>query len=235
MKLTGAALFAETNTLFGTNYGNKTAHGKPFIQKEYDKKTRSDSITVSSKGRAASLVESLTKQKAALEEAKNKFMASAVEKGLSPDMIKYQLASYNEQIRNIDKQIAEITTERMKAEVEKKQIKLKEDKPKNKEEADNKKLADITEMSIATGNIDKITLTKARIDEDISILKSEIELDKSYAGSMSGADNLIKGKEELLAELEAKVLNMESDMGKKISEINEKIREESNENNTSDS
>lgn len=235
MKLTGAALFAETNTLFGTNYGNKTAHGKPFIQKEYDKKTRSDSITVSSKGRAASLVESLTKQKAALEEAKNKFMASAVEKGLSPDMIKYQLASYNEQIRNIDKQIAEITTERMKAEVEKKQIKLKEDKPKTKEEADNKKLADITEMSIATGNIDKITLTKARIDEDISILKSEIELDKSYAGSMSGADNLIKGKEELLAELEAKVLNMESDMGKKISEINEKIREESNENNTSDS
>ena len=235
MKLTGAALFAETNTLFGTNYGNKTAHGKPFIQKEYDKKTRSDSITVSSKGRAASLVESLTKQKAALEEAKNKFMASAVEKGLSPDMIKYQLASYNEQIRNIDKQIAEITAERMKAEVEKKQIKLKEDKPKTKEEADNKKLADITEMSIATGNIDKITLTKARIDEDISILKSEIELDKSYAGSMSGADNLIKGKEELLAELEAKVLNMESDMGKKISEINEKIREESNENNTSDS
>lgn len=235
MKLTGAALFAETNTLFGTNYGNKTAHGKPFIQKEYDKKTRSDSITVSSKGRAASLVESLTKQKAALEDAKNKFMASAVEKGLSPDMIKYQLASYNEQIRNIDKQIAEITAERMKAEVEKKQIKLKEDKPKTKEEADNKKLADITEMSIATGNIDKITLTKARIDEDISILKSEIELDKSYAGSMSGADNLIKGKEELLAELEAKVLNMESDMGKKISEINEKIREESNENNTSDS
>ncbi len=235
MKLTGAALFAETNTLFGTKYGNKTAHGKPFIQKEYDKKTRSDSITVSSKGRAASLVESLTKQKAALEEAKNKFMASAVEKGLSPDMIKYQLASYNEQIRNIDKQIAEITAERMKAEVEKKQIKLKEDKPKTKEEADNKKLADITEMSIATGNIDKITLTKARIDEDISILKSEIELDKSYAGSMSGADNLIKGKEELLAELEAKVLNMESDMGKKISEINEKIREESNENNTSDS
>ena len=235
MKLTGAALFAETNTLFVTNYGNKTAHGKPFIQKEYDKKTRSDSITVSSKGRAASLVESLTKQKAALEEAKNKFMASAVEKGLSPDMIKYQLASYNEQIRNIDKQIAEITTERMKAEVEKKQIKLKEDKPKTKEEADNKKLADITEMSIATGNIDKITLIKARIDEDISILKSEIELDKSYAGSMSGADNLIKDKEELLAELEAKVLNMESDMGKKISEINEKIREESNENNTSDS
>lgn len=235
MKLTGAALFAETNTLFGTNYGNKTAHGKPFIQKEYDKKTRSDSITVSSKGRAASLVESLTKQKAALEEAKNKFMALAVEKGLSPDMIKCQLASYNEQIRNIDKQIAEITAERMKAEVEKKQIKLKEDKPKTKEEADNKKLADITEMSIATGNIDKITLTKARIDEDISILKSEIELDKSYAGSMSGADNLIKGKEELLAELEAKVLNMESDMGKKISEINEKIREESNENNTSDS
>lgn len=235
MKLTGAALFAETNTLFGTNYGNKTAHGKPFIQKEYDKKTRSDSITVSSKGRAASLVESLTKQKAALEEAKNKFMTSAVEKGLSPDMIKYQLASYNEQIRNIDKQIAEITAELMKAGVEKKQIKLKEDKPKNKEEADNKKLADITEMSIATGNIDKITLTKARIDEDISILKSEIELDKSYAGSMSGADNLIKGKEELLAELEAKVLNMESDMGKKISEINEKIREESNENNTSDS
>ena len=235
MKLTGAALFAETNTLFGTKYGNKTAHGKPFIQKEYDKKTRSDSITVSSKGRAASLVESLTKQKSALEEAKNKFMASAVEKGLSPDMIKYQLASYNEQIRNIDKQIAEITAELMKAGVEKKQIKLKEDKPKNKEEADNKKLADITEMSIATGNIDKITLTKARIDEDISILKSEIELDKSYAGSMSGADNLIKGKEELLAELEAKVLNMESDMGKKISEINEKIREESNENNTSDS
>ncbi len=60
------------------------------------------------------------------------------------ETIQSQLDLYDEQIKNIDKQISEITAQQIKEEIEKQHSKLQDNRPKTIEDIQNQKLANIT-------------------------------------------------------------------------------------------
>lgn len=225
--MAGISLLAPQNALVNVHRVNQSVArqlGAPNRSGD-DKRLNRDSVSISPQGRAASLIENLTKQKMAITERKNQFLAGALEEGQSMEAIQSQLDLYDEQIKNIDKQIAEITTKQMQEDAEKKQPKVKDTKPKTKEDIQNEKLSNITKLSTSLDKIDTIDSVKSKIDGDIGVLESEIKLDKMRANGMPGAMELIEKKEDLLADMKAQSLDLVSDIGEELSEASKVIDE----------
>ncbi len=65
----------------------------------------SHSLTISSAGKAMSVVDSLNKQKASIEENKNALIAKTLEEGNDISTIEKELEMYEEQLMDIDEQI----------------------------------------------------------------------------------------------------------------------------------
>lgn len=65
-----------------------------------------DRVTISPQGRRHSFLESLIKQKANITEQKNSLIHSTLEKGGSLETIKSQLENYDDQMKNLEEQIA---------------------------------------------------------------------------------------------------------------------------------
>lgn len=164
----------------------------------------------------------------AITERKNQFLASAVDEGQSMEVIQSQLDSYDEQIENIDKQIAEISAKQMQEDAEKKQPKVQDNEPKTEEDIQNQKLANITDLSMSLDKIDTIDSIKAKVDGDVGVLESEIELDKMYANGMPGSMEQIGKKEDLLSDMKAQSLDLTSYIGQELSEVS-KVIDENNE------
>lgn len=185
-----------------------------------------DTVSISPKGKVASFIDNLMKQKIEILERKNSFVASAVEKGQSMDAIRSQVELYDEQIKNIDKQIAEMTTQQMKQEAEKNEPKTTESsRPKTEQEIQNEKLANITKLSTGLEKIEAVDSAKTRVDGDIGVLKSEIELDKMYSSGTQGSMDMIAKKEAQLAEKEAKSMTLTVEIGEQLVETSEKVKE----------
>ena len=144
MRLTGASLLIPRNTLVSVQRVNQSLARRIGVSKEDRQNLKKDRITISPQGRAASIIENLTKQKMDINERKGQVIASAVENGQSMETIQSQLDSYDEQIKNIDKQISEITAQQIKEEIEKQHSKLQDNHPKTIEDIQSQKLANIT-------------------------------------------------------------------------------------------
>ena len=240
MYMTGTSLLAPRNTLINVHRVNQSLARQSGASNGEDRRLNRDTVTISPQGKAASLIENLTKQKMAITERKDQFLASAVEEGQSMEAIQSQLDSYDEQIKNIDKQIAEITAKQMQEDAEKKQPKVQDNQPKTEEDIQNQKLANITELSMSLDKINTIDSIKTQVDGDIGVLESEIELDKMRA---TGSLEQIEKKEALLSDMKAQSLDLTSDIGQELSEAS-KIIDKNNdlasmqpveENNTSTS
>ena len=227
MYMAGMSLLTSQNTLVNVHWVNQSVarqSGAPNRNGD-DRRLNRDSVSISPQGKAASLIENLTKQKMAITERKDQFFANAVKEGQSIEAIQSQLDSYDEQIEDIDKQIAEITTKQMQEDAEKKQPKVKDTKPKTKEDIQNEKLSNITKLSTSLDKIDTIDSVKTKIDGDIGVLESEIKLDKMLANGMPGSMELIEKKEALLADMKAQSLDLTSDIGEELSEASKVIDE----------
>ena len=130
----------------------------------------------------------------AITERKNQFLAGALEEGQSMEAIQSQLDLYDEQIKNIDKQIAQITTKQMQADADNRQPKVQDKRPNTEEDIQNQKLANITKLSVSLDKIDTIDSVKKKVDGEIGVWESEIELDKMRANGMPGSMELIEKK-----------------------------------------
>ena len=243
MYMTGTSLLAPRNTLINVHRVNQSLARQSGASNGEDRRLNRDTVNISPQGKAASLIENLTKQKMAITERKDQFLASAVEEGQSMEAIQSQLDSYDEQIKNIDKQIAEITAKKMQEDAKKKQPKVQDNQPKTEEDIQNQKLANITELSMSLDKINTIDSIKTQVDGDIGVLESEIELDKMRANGMPGSLEQIEKKEALLSDMKAQSLDLTSDIGQELSEAS-KIIDKNNdlasmqpveENNTSTS
>ncbi len=171
------------------------------------------------------------KQKMDITEQKNVLIGKTLEKGGELDSIKPQLEAYEEQIKNIDTQIAETMAKEIQKQAEKQAEKMKpkdDNKPKTKEEIQSERFANISSLSADLQQAKTMSSIKARVDGDSHILKLEIKLDKAYAALSEGALKAkVEHKEAALADMEQKSLHLASKMADKFADISEKAADNS--------
>lgn len=180
-----------------------------------------DIVIISPQGRNKSLLESLMKQKMNVTEQKKSLISKTFEQGGTLDSIKYQLETYDEQLKNIDRQITELMAKEMEKQAEKMEPK-NDNKPKTEEEIQNERLASISSLSDDLQQAKTVSSVKARVDSDSRILKSEIKLDKAYADLSEGALKAkVAHKEAKLADMEQQSLRLTSKIADKLADISE--------------
>lgn len=173
-----------------------------------------DSVTISPQGKAKNFLENLMKQKMNITEQRKSLISRTLEKGDTMDSIKSQLEAYDDQLKNIDNQIAEMMTKEMEKQAEK----VKEqynNKPKTEEEVENQRLATVSALSIDLRQAKAANAVKVKIDGESRVLKSEIEIDKGRGIS-------VKAKEDKLADMKQKSSNLISKITDKLTDISEK-------------
>lgn len=206
----------QIDDLFRSYQINRSAANKIGGKTESSDEGQRDTFTLSSRGKAMSLIDNLMKQKMEITDRKNSLIASTVEKGASMETIKPQLEAYDEQLENIDVQI----TQAMARELEKKEDKENADNsPKTREELENERLTDIVTLSGDVQNVDMLDSVKTKVDRRITVLESEISLD---TGRLGASDF----KKEELSELKKKSALLASDIGTRMAEIAEEVDED---------
>src|SRR5699024_9586970 len=106
------------NNFLNVGHINQDLNQNNFAIKNSEQQERKDTVFISSLGKADSLIESLMKQKQNIIEMKNKLVGRTLEKGENIDSIKSELECFEEQLKNIDEQIAQTMAEPSKRQAE---------------------------------------------------------------------------------------------------------------------
>lgn len=175
-----------------------------------------DSVRISPMGRKNSMIESLMKQKQSIMEQKEKLKSNTLEKGGTLDGIKSQLESFDEQIKNIDQQIAKSMAEQSKKQEEEKRMDIYS-KPKTKEEVDNERLTNIVNNSSDLRQAKVISSVKKKVDAESRILKAEIKT----------GNGPIESKKAQVKELDQQSANLASQVSEKLIKLAENITKNS--------
>ncbi len=140
-----------------------------------------DKVSISPYGKANSALSMLEKLKGQIEDRKNEFITKAAEDGMSAEAVKAQVESFDQQLKEVDKQILQMTIEQTNQAIEKEKSASSTSikRPKTRQEVENERLADITSMSAGLDRAEAISSTKTQVDGDIGIKEAEIALDKS--------------------------------------------------------
>lgn len=141
-----------------------------------------DMVSISPYGKTTSALSGLEKLRQQIEDRRSEFLTKATEEGQSTDVIQAHLDSFDQQLKDIDKQIAQLTTQQMNQEMEKSKNTAGIQHPKTRQEVENERLADITKMSAGLEKVNAIHSVKRQVDGDIGVKESEIELEKSRGG-----------------------------------------------------
>ncbi len=179
-----------------------------------------DNATISPTGKAVNFLESLLKQKQNIQERKNELIGGTLEKGGNISDIEAQLDLYDEQLKNIDEQIAEATAKSL--EESEKENKNKIDlyeKPKTESEIQSERLHNIMSLSSTMEQAETIETVKGRIDGEANVLKSQIKTD---------GDRASESKIDRVAELEARSADIMGQVSEKVGEVTEEVNENRN-------
>lgn len=194
---------------------NKNALGKNHIM-SLGFSPAKDKLSISSYGKKNSALDGLLKLRQQIEDRKNEFISNALEEGKAGDAIQSQLDAFDEQLKSIDKQIAQMRTQQMqqKTDQEKNEKSSIYKKPKTKQEIQNERLADITNLSTGLDKAKVISSVKTSVDGNIGVLEAEIELAK-----IRGAD------EKQIEKMEVKLSDMQDQSNQLTADIHEKLTE----------
>lgn len=223
MRITGNFLMQQSTSIFNAYCVNQSVAQYSKNDGNENAILQRDSVQISPQGKAANMLESLMKQKTFLTDRKNELMASAAEKGTPMDAIQAQLDSYDEQIKTLDQQIAELMAQQMEKEAEK-QSESKKEEPKTEQEIQNQRLADITDLSVQADQVEVTNSIKTKLDGRVGVLESELKLDKQRGASKE----MIERKENEIAALKQRSNDLVQDMGDKMMDITEDIKQNNN-------
>ncbi len=183
---------------------DNTAQAGPLIQLG-----NRDSLFISGQGKKESIIQQLMNQKQLIQESKNAEMKRGLEGGyVNQDKID----EYDEQLEMIDKQIAEATAKQAEEEGEEGTRVPGRDQEMTRKEYEQRKMADIMNLSSGITQAEIISSTKAKLDGEARVLKAEI---KSDGGNAS------ESKLDRLAEIEAKSSDLLEQVGDTITEASQ--------------
>ena len=227
MRLSNTSMFGQSNGLINVNRVNQSVvKQSPSEKGTHMMQIKKDFLTISPQGKSASIIDNLNKQKAHILEMRDQFVENARKQGQSEDVIKTQLEQFDEQIKNIDKQIQEATLKKMQDVAEKSAPKIKNSKYRTKQDVQNDILTNITTASTTLDRIETVNSEKNKLDGNMDVLKSEIELDKSRS-SAGSSQKTIATKEELVSQMQRRSQGLMQDISDGLNEANEILEENS--------
>lgn len=175
---------------------------------------RKDSVTISPAGKANSQIEALMKQKQSIVRSKNELISKAIDEGKSLQDIQTQLSAYEQQLKSIDNQIAQIMADLARQQGQKSVSSNKE--PESKEETETELLGKVASLSADLERAQKVYSTKEKVDGEIRVTKREIATDRATGG-------VIASKEEHLAQLEQRSASLSAQMGEGLGKLHQEI------------
>lgn len=190
---------------------NKDNSNKKSIQVE------KDSVNISKRGKENNVLLSLIKQKEEILSKRSEMLAKLNDKAEDKEVIDERVKGLNELLKYIEKQIQD----RMKAEEEAKRKEAEErnyPKPRTKEEAEARRLHSLVRLGSRLRDGKVQVSMKARVDGEISQVKTEEKLDSSRSDS----PNL--GKEGYLEKLEARSGILGAEIEDTLDEVSKHIK-----------
>lgn len=176
-----------------------------------------DTVFISPLGKINNLIEVLMKQKQNINEMKNELIGRTLEKGEDIDSIKSQLECFEEQIKNIEEQIAQTMVEQSKLQAES-QKEMIYKKPKTEEEIETERLNSIVNLSSNLSQLQVISSMKTKAEGESKVLETEIKLDESRGGVSTY-------KRENLADLQKQLTNLAAQINEELIEIDKEIKD----------
>lgn len=172
---------------------------------------RRDGMSLSPMGKASSVLEGLMNQRRRVNEAKNTLIGDTLEAGGTLDSIKAQLETYEEQLKNLDEQIAQSLKNEVIQE-EKKPEKKADEEPKTRLELQNQRIADLTDLSTKIDRSQTVSAIKADLEGEARVLRSELSMSSSSEGPRAG-------KEERLSEIKGRVNDLGSQAAGELGDV----------------
>lgn len=184
-----------------------------------------DTLTISPDGKANSALSGLEKLKQQIEDRRSEFVSKAMKDGQPADVIKNQLDAFDQQLKDIDQQIAKLTMQQMSQNVEKAKnvSSAKINRPRTRQDIENERLADITSMSVGLDRAEAIHTVKTQVDGDIGIQEAEIELEKSRNGDTAEMEAELSTLQGRAEQLTAGINDQLEDTLEEIQESNDKM------------
>lgn len=201
-------MFVNLNTRIQNNHLNVQRINQSYRQTETTKNTsekqeRRDTATISPKGKAMSMIETLMKQKQNIMDNKNQLISKTLEKGDSLENIKTQIQSYDEQLKMLEEQISKAMTEQ----TEKQEKDEKTNKPRTKEEMEQEKLNNMINLSTDLSKAETISSVKNKMEGQSRVWEREIKADGIRAS---------EGKTSDLLQLKVRMSNLSEDLSSEI-------------------
>ena len=179
-----------------------------------------DTVWLSPAGKANSARSGLEKLKQQIEDRRSAFLSKTAEEGQSAETIQTQLEAFDQQLKEIDQQIAQISIQQTSQSAEKSrqtsQLGIKQ--PKTRQEVENQRLADITNMSAGLDQAEVVHTVKTQVDGGIRVQKTEIALEKARGGDTMQM-------EEELSEMQNRASGLTADIQDRLHGTLEKIEE----------
>lgn len=169
-KVNGLFHMGMINRKFNQNAGNEEEKNGVLF--------RSDVAVISQKGKAMSAVERLMKQKDFIRECKDSLLEQMADKEsgyCSADVAK-KIEEYEKQLDSIDKEIAKELAKPIGESDELRENSMyKREQPLTKQELDNKKMAELTEMSAKLDQSEVMDSAKNRLEGEKAVLEAELK------------------------------------------------------------
>lgn len=181
-----------------------------------------DTVTISAKGKAMNTIERLMKQKDFIKECKASLLEQMTnnETGYCSADITKKLEEYEKQLDSLDEQIAkEMAKQTDGMEEDSSNSMYKKNQPLTKQEANNKRMADITKMSTELGKSEMINSVKNRLEGEKGVLEAELKSGDS------------ERKRQRIAEIDNRTAELSKETGETLARVN-KISNDSEESLT---
>ncbi len=196
-KVNGLFHTEAVNRKFNQNAGSK--------EEKKSMPPRCDFAVISQKGKAMSVVERLMKQKDFIRECKDSLLERMVDKesGYCSSEIAKKIEEYEKQLDSIDEEIAkELAKPADEKEEGREDHIYKRKEPLTKHEMNNKKMAEITEMSAKLDQSERMDSVKDRMEGEKNVLEAELKSGDS------------ERKRQRIAEIEDRTVKLEAESGK---------------------
>ncbi len=208
-------LGGKNNFLNMYSLNSQVSDQKQSIMKNNELQIQKDSLSISPFGKAKNIIESLLKQKQKIIENKNDFIGRTLEKGGDMESIKPQLEAFDEQIKNIDEQIARTISEQIKQQTDALK-KTEYNQPQTGEKTSTERLNSIISLSSNLSQARVVSAVKTKMEGEARVLAREIKTDEARGGASiydkERLNNLQKQSAKLTTQINEKLINVSEEI-----------------------
>jgi hypothetical protein len=202
------------STFINLHSVNRTANQNTTQKSE--QQDQSYTVSISSSGKASSLIDNLMKQRQNITDSKNNLVSRTLKDGGSMESIQSQLDSYDKQINDINMQIVQLTAQFSKDKTHKSDSSVNSE-PKTDNQIQTERAGSLIKLSTNLGQLQTVSSAKTKIDGEAGSLQSEIRIDESRGVASSS-------KVEGLADLQSKSASLSARISEDLGNINDDIK-----------